>query len=181
MKKIALLILLFTIGASYGQAKKKDIKSNKVVPKVSTQEEKIIIIENNFNSDSDAVAYPSGDALSFEQEQKDDNNIYNTAGIEVQPEFPGGKELLFAFISKNFHYSDEMKENEINGKAIASFVIEKDGSISDIKVVRGIGFGTENEIIRVLKSMPKWNPGIQNGKKVRCSFMIPIMIYATRK
>lgn len=180
MKKIALLILLFTIGASYGQIKKKKIISKKVVPTVSTQGEKVTVIDRSTNSESEIIAYPSGDAPSFEQEQKDDNNIYNTAGIEVQPEFPGGRELLFAFISKNFHYSDEMKENDINGKTFASFIVEKDGSISDIKVVRGIGFGTENEIIRVLKSMPKWNPGIQNGKKVRCSFMIPIMIYATK-
>lgn len=180
MQKIVLFALLFTIGLSYGQVKDKEINSKKVVPTVSTQEEKIVITENNFNSEYEVVAYPSGDADTIQQEQEDDNNIYHSAGIEVQPEFPGGREILFAFISKNFRYTEQMKENEIKGKAIASFIIEKDGSISDVKVVRGIGFGTENEIIKVLKSMPKWNPGMQNGKKVRCSYMIPIMIYASK-
>jgi len=180
MKKLALLTLLLTMGLSYGQIKKKKTISKKVVPTVSTQGEKVTVIDRSTNSKSEIVAYPSGDAPNIQQEQEDENIIYNAAGIEVKPEFSGGNEKLFSFISKNFQYNDVMIENELKGRTIASFVVEKDGSISDIKVVRGMGFGTENEIIRVLKLMPKWNPGEQNGKKVRCSYMIPIAIYATK-
>ena len=179
MKKITVLALLFTIGISYSQTKKKENKSKKVVPTETIQEEKISIVEINPNSDSETIGNSSENAPIFE-EKEDDNTIYNSAGIELQPEFPGGNQILFSFISKNFKYTDEMKENELKGKVIASFVIEKDGSISDIKVIQSIGYGTDNEVIRVLKSMPKWIPGIQKGRKVRCSFVIPIMIYATK-
>lgn len=178
MTKITLFALLFTIGISYSQTKKKENKSKKVVPTETIQEEKITITEINSNSDTETITTLSEDAPIFEQE--DDNTIYNSAGIEVQPEFPGGNKILFTFISKNFKYTDEMKENEVKGRVVASFVVEKDGSLSDIKVIRSIGYGTEDEVLRILKSMPKWIPGEQNGKKVRCSYLIPIMIYATK-
>jgi protein TonB len=179
MKKITVLALLFTIGISYSQTKKKENKSKKVVPTETIQEEKISIVEINPNSDGETVGNPYGNAPVFD-EKEDDNTIYNSAGIEVQPEFPGGNKVLFTFISKNFKYTDEMKENELKGRVVASFVVEKDGSITDIKVVRGIGYETDYEVLRVLKSMPKWIPGEQNGRKVRCSYVIPIMIYATK-
>jgi len=178
MKKITLLALLFTIGISYSQTKKKENKSKKVVPTETIQEEKITITEINSNSDTEIITTLSEDAPILEQE--DEKTIYNSAGIEVQPEFPGGNKILFAFISKNFRYTDEMKENELKGRVVASFVVEKDGTLSDIKVIRSIGYGTEDEVLRILKSMPKWIPGEQNGKKVRCSYVIPIMIYATK-
>lgn len=178
MKKITLLALLFTIGISYSQTKKKENKSKKVVPTETIQEEKITITEINSNSDTEIITTLSENAPILEQE--DDKTIYNSAGIEVQPEFPGGNKILFTFISKNFKYTDEMKENELKGRVVASFVVEKDGSLSDIKVIRSIGYGTEDEVLRILKSMPKWIPGEQNGKKVRCSYVIPIMIYATK-
>jgi protein TonB len=178
MTKITLVALLFTIGISYSQTKKKENKSKKVVPTETIQEEKITITEINSNSDTETITTLSEDAPIFEQE--DDNTIYNSAGIEVQPEFPGGNKILFTFISKNFKYTDEMKENEVKGRVVGSFVVEKDGSLSDIKVIRSIGYGTEDEVLRILKSMPKWIPGEQNGKKVRCSYVIPIMIYATK-
>lgn len=176
MKRLAMLSLLFIIGCTYGQTKKKKSISKKVVPttKINTIVEKNyeIIDPKNDNSTSpignDEIYYQKGD----------DNKIYNIAGIEVSPDFPGGNKELFSFISKNFQFTDEMKENKLKGKIIASFVVEKDGSISDIKVIRGLGFGTENEAIRVLKLMPKWKPGMQNGKKVRCANLIPITIYA---
>lgn len=179
MKKITVLALLFTIGISYSQTKKKENKSKKVVPTETIQEEKISIVEINPNSDGETVGNPYGNAPVFD-EKEDDNTIYNSAGIEVQPEFPGGNKILFTFISKNFKYTDEMKEKELKGRVVASFVVEKDGSLSDIKVIRSIGYGTEDEVLRILKSMPKWIPGEQNGKKVRCSYVIPIMIYATK-
>jgi len=104
-----------------------------------------------------------------------DNNIYNTAGIEVKPEFPGGYEAFYKFIAENYITPNVVG---LNGKVYVAFVIEKDGSITDIKVLRDIGHGTGKEAIRVLELSPKWIPGEQNGKKVRCTYSLPINIMA---
>jgi len=104
---------------------------------------------------------------------EDDNQIYNTAGIEVKPDFPGGLEKFYKFIGKNFQVPEE---DGLKGKIFVTFVVEKDGSLTDIKVLRDIGYGTGKEAIRVLKSCPKWNPGEQNGKKVRVLYSLPISI-----
>lgn len=104
---------------------------------------------------------------------EEDNNIYNTAGIEVKPDFPGGIEKFYKFVSKNYQVPEE---EGLKGKVFVSFVVEKDGSLTDIKVLRDIGYGTGKEAIRVLKTCPKWNPGEQNGKKVRVLYSLPISI-----
>jgi periplasmic protein TonB len=104
---------------------------------------------------------------------EEDNGIYNTAGIQVQPEFPGGMDKFYKFIGKNFQVPDE---EGLKGKVFVTFVVEKDGSLTDIKVIRDIGYGTGKEAIRVLKSCPKWNAGEQNGKKVRVQYSLPISI-----
>jgi protein TonB len=104
---------------------------------------------------------------------EEDNNIYNTAGIEVKPEFPGGIDKFYKFVGKNYQVPEE---EGLKGKVFVSFVVEKDGSLTDIKVIRDIGYGTGKEAIRVLRSCPKWNPGEQNGKKVRVLYSLPINI-----
>ena len=104
---------------------------------------------------------------------EEDNSIYNTAGIEVKPDFPGGIEKFYKFVGKNYQVPEE---EGLKGKVFVSFVVEKDGSLTDIKVIRDIGYGTGKEAIRVLKSCPKWNPGEQNGKKVRVLYSLPINI-----
>ena len=80
------------------------------------------------------------------------------------------------YIRKTLQYPQVEKEAGIQGTCYVTFVVEKDGSLTDIKVVRDIGFGTGKEAIRVLKSCPKWNPGEQNGKKVRVLYSLPITI-----
>lgn len=103
----------------------------------------------------------------------DDNNIYNTAGIEVKPDFPGGIQKFYKFVGNNYRTPDE---EGLKGKVYVTFVVEKDGSLTDIKVIRDIGYGTGTEAVRVLKKCPKWNPGEQNGKKVRVQYSLPITI-----
>ena len=104
---------------------------------------------------------------------EEDNTVYNTAGIEVKPDFPGGMEKFNAFVAKNYQAPEE---EGLKGKVYVTFVVEKDGSLTDIKVLRDIGYGTGKEAIRVLNKCPKWTPGEQNGKKVRCTFSLPISI-----
>ena len=94
--------------------------------------------------------------------------------IEEDPEFPGGTDSLIAFIQRNLHYPDEAKLNKIEGKVFITFIIEVDGSVSNIKVLRDIGGGCGAEAVRVVKLMPKWKPGRQRGKAVRTQFNLPI-------
>lgn len=121
--------------------------------------------------DAELTVEPVGNGPS--QVVEEDNTIYNTAGIEVKPDFPGGLDKFYKFIGKNFQVPEE---EGLKGKIFVTFVVEKDGSLTDIKVIRDIGYGTGKEAIRVLKSCPKWNSGEQNGKKVRVLFSLPISI-----
>ena len=103
----------------------------------------------------------------------EDTNIYSSAGIEVKPDFPGGIEKFYKYVGNNYRAPEE---EGLKGKVYVTFVVEKDGSLTDIKVIRDIGYGTGQEAIRVLKKCPKWNPGEQNGKKVRVLYSLPITI-----
>lgn len=94
--------------------------------------------------------------------------------VEVLPAFPGGIQEFSKFLSSNLKYPSEAKKAGIEGRVFLNFIVEKDGSLSDIKVVRGIGGGCDEEAVRVLSLSPKWNPGVQNGRNVRVSYTIPI-------
>ncbi len=103
------------------------------------------------------------------------NTVYNTAGIEVKPEFPGGMDAFFQYIGKT--YNTPTSKDFLGGKVYVTFVIEKDGKVSDIKVLRDVGFDSGKEAIRVLELCPKWTPGRQNGQNVRCTFSLPILLH----
>ena len=105
--------------------------------------------------------------------EPDNDSIYQI--VEQMPQFPGGESALMEYVSKNVVYPEEAKEKEIQGRVFIGFVVEKDGSIGEVKVLRGIGGGCDEEAVRVIKGMPKWKPGMQKGKPVRVSYQIPIM------
>ena len=94
--------------------------------------------------------------------------------VEQMPEFPGGVEALMKYISENVKYPQEAKDKNISGRVVLGFVIEKDGSVNEVKVLRGIGGGCDDEAVRVIKTMPKWKPGRQKGEPVRVFYQIPI-------
>ena len=95
--------------------------------------------------------------------------------VESMPEFPGGQQALFKFLSENVKYPVIAQENGIQGRVICQFVVNKDGSIVDVEVVRSGGDPSlDKEAVRVIKSMPKWKPGKQRGKTVRVKFTVPI-------
>jgi len=121
--------------------------------------------------DAELTVEPVGTGVAAVVEE--DNTVYNTAGIEVKPDFPGGMDKFNQFVAKNYQTPEE---EGLKGKVYVTFVVEKDGSLTDIKVLRDIGYGTGKEAIRVLNKCPKWTPGEQNGKKVRCTFSLPISI-----
>jgi protein TonB len=93
---------------------------------------------------------------------------------DVMPEFPGGLEELYKYLGSNMKYPPMARENGIQGKVFVSFVVEKDGSITQIKELRGIGGGCDKEAKRVVKKMPKWKAGEQNGIPVRVRYTLPV-------
>ena len=95
--------------------------------------------------------------------------------MEERPSFPGGQQKLMEFIANNIRYTDEMKETGITGRVVVSFVIKKDGSIGEPKIIRSIHPLFDNEALRVISSMPKWRPGSQRGKRVEVTYSIPIL------
>ncbi len=103
-----------------------------------------------------------------------DNTVYNFNSIETQPQFPGGMSRFYAYLRKSVNYPEMAKDNDIQGKVYLSFVVEKNGSLTDIKVDRSLGGGTDEEAVRVLRESPRWIPGVQNGKAVRVKYNIPI-------
>ena len=95
--------------------------------------------------------------------------------VEKQPEFPGGTTALMKFLGDNIKYPVIAQENGIQGRVITNFVVERDGSISDVQVVRGQDPSLDREAVRVIKTMPKWTPGQQRGKPVRVRFTLPVV------
>ncbi len=95
--------------------------------------------------------------------------------VEEMPEFPGGMEALLSYLGKNIKYPSMAQENNIQGRVIVEFVVNKDGSIVDPVVKRSIDPSLDNEAMRVVKSMPKWKPGKQRGKPVRVRYTVPVL------
>ena len=93
---------------------------------------------------------------------------------QEQPEFPGGDAARNKFLKDNLRYPADAREQYISGTVYLTFVVERDGSITDIRILRGIGGGCEEEAVRVVRMMPKWTPGKQNGNPVRVQFNLPI-------
>lgn len=94
--------------------------------------------------------------------------------VEEQPSFPGGEAALMEFLGKNIAYPPMARESGIQGTVFVTFVVEPDGSVTNVKILRGIGGGCDEEAMRVVRNMPKWKPGKQRGKPVRVQFNLPI-------
>ena len=94
--------------------------------------------------------------------------------VEEMPQFPGGPSALFEYLSKNIKYPVVAEENGVQGRVIVTFVVERDGSITDVKVVKSVDPSLDKEAQRVVKSMPHWIPGKQNGSAVRVKYTVPV-------
>lgn len=94
--------------------------------------------------------------------------------VEKMPEFPGGQEKLYEYLGKNISFTQCAKEGGVQGKVYIQFVIERDGSITDVNTVRGLSCGLNNVAEKAVKNMPNWTPGEQRGKKVRVKYTLPV-------
>ena len=113
----------------------------------------------------------SEEILTIEEEEIK-NDVFVL--VEQMPEFPGGQEAMFKFLSATIIYPKEARDNGIEGKVFVNFTIEKDGSINEVKVIRGVHPLLDEEAVRVVESFPKWKPGKQKGKTVRVSYNLPL-------
>jgi protein TonB len=106
---------------------------------------------------------------------KDGNDLNYAGTVEIMPEFVGGMDAWAKFLGKNLRYPIQARDEGIQGRVTVSFVVEKNGELSNVKVLRGIGYGCDEEAIRVIKKSPFWKPGFQNGRPVRVSYVMPIV------
>jgi periplasmic protein TonB len=112
-------------------------------------------------------------AISLNEEAQQPEEAVLTV-VEEMPSFPGGNEKLRNFLQRNLKYPVQAAESGVQGKVMVGFTVGRDGSLSDIKVLRGIGGGCDEEALRVIRSMPRWLPGTQAGKKVDVRFTLPV-------
>ena len=105
-------------------------------------------------------------------DESDELEVYQI--VEQMPEFPGGEEVMMQYIAEQVKYPAEAKKAGAYGRVFIGFIVEPDGSLSDIKVLRGMGYGCDEEALRVAKFMPKWQPGMHRGKAVRVQYLVPV-------
>jgi TonB family protein len=125
------------------------------------------------------INYENGEYDEFVGEQMEANNESLDGdvflSVEENPEFPGGPAKLLEYIQKNLEYPEAARENEIQGRVFVGFIVEEDGSVSNVKILRGIGYGCDEEAIRLVNSLPKFKPGKQRGKPIRVQYTLPIV------
>jgi periplasmic protein TonB len=107
-----------------------------------------------------------------EEEEFEEEQIF--AVVEAMPEYPGGEIARMRYLADNIKYPTMARESGIQGRVYVTFVVERDGSVTDVRVLRGIGGGCDEEAIRVVSNMPKWVPGRQRNKPVRVQFNLPV-------
>ncbi|MBP6260342.1 MAG: energy transducer TonB [Paludibacter sp.] len=129
-------------------------------------------VEINTEDNKDKVVAISAPVTSAPIEEEEDNVIFQV--VEKMPSFPGGDAALFKFLGDNVKYPVIAQENGVQGRVICQFVVNRDGSIVDVEVVRSVDASLDKEAIRVIKSMPKWSPGQQRGKPVRVKYTLPV-------
>lgn len=115
--------------------------------------------------------------VGFSQQltEKDPKNEDVFIAVEKMPEYPGGNEAMMDYLSKNLKYPDDAAEKNIQGKVYVSFIVSKEGKVSDVEVIRGVNESLDNEAIRIVKAMPPWKVGMQGDKPVKVKFTLPIV------
>lgn len=112
--------------------------------------------------------------MVFEEAPEEEETDQIFMVVEDQPTPQGGMQAFYEFVSKNMKYPSQARRMGIEGKVFVQFVVDKDGSLSDVQAIKGIGAGCDEEAVRVVKQAPKWSPGKQRGKPVRVRMVLPI-------
>jgi len=149
---------------------KQVVQINVVEDDVQVDEDIDINVEADQNTEVEEYVAPV--KLDAEEESEEERQIFMV--VESMPEFPGGEAALYKFLAENIKYPQMAKESGIQGRVFVTFVVERDGRVTDVRVLRGIGGGCDEEAIRVVSNMPKWAPGKQRGKPVRVQYNLPV-------
>ncbi len=124
------------------------------------------------NDEDEGVVLKANEQAIDEKPKEEETKVFDV--VEQMPDFPGGQGALLKWINDNIRYPSIAEENNIQGRVICQFVVERDGSITDVQVMKSVDPSLDKEAIRVLKKMPRWNPGMQNGSPVRVKFTLPV-------
>ena len=144
---------------------------NVVEDDVELEQQDILSSEDNQQEAQTAVYTPP--AVVEEEEEEAAQQIFTV--VEEMPEFPGGQGELLKYLGHSIRYPVIAQENGIQGRVVCAFVINRDGSIVDAEVLRGVDPSLDKEALRVINSMPKWKPGKQRGKPVRVKYTVPVV------
>jgi len=142
-------------------------------------ENKAVGAETTQGKGGDAVPLPADGGSGTSTPPAPDNTVYTTGGVDVMPTPVGGDAAWAKFLSKNLRFPPAAQEDGVSGRVYMSFVIEKDGSLSNISIEKAAGHGFDEEAMRVLKLAKAWKPGMQNGQPVRVRYIIPINFQLT--
>jgi periplasmic protein TonB len=143
--------------------------------------QELVIVDDDVEIDEEFTIDVEADAFSevqeftpiVVQEEEIAEDVIFTV-VEDQPSFPGGEEARIRYLQENLRYPQMAREAGIQGTVFVTFVVERDGSVTDVRVIRGIGGGCDEEAVRVVRNMPRWEPGRQRGQPVRVQFNMPI-------
>ncbi|MDR3137413.1 MAG: energy transducer TonB [Tannerellaceae bacterium] len=152
-------------------------------PPVPVVSEVLNVVEDNVNLEQQDILSSEDDQSSaqtqlyvapvaVEEEEESEHQIFTV--VEKMPEFPGGQSALLRFLATSIKYPVIAQENGIQGRVVVAFVVNKDGSVVEAEVVRGVDPSLDKEALRVIGIMPKWSPGEQRGKPVRVKYTVPV-------
>lgn len=150
----------------------------KVTEKEVVEEEEMPTIEEIKENETGAVAVEGTGEVVFDEpapvvaEESDDDKLF--IAVEQSAEFPGGMEAMYKFLNKNQKYPAAARRMGVEGKVFVKFIVDREGAISNIEIMKGINADLDKEAIRLIKMMPPWKPGKQNGRAVKSQFVLPI-------
>ena len=146
-----------------------ELKSQDDLSKTNTA---IGVFDVKGNDEAEGEVLKAKEVVVDEKPKEEETKVFDV--VEQMPQFPGGPQALFEYLSKNIKYPVVAEENGIQGRVIVTFVVERDGSITDVKVAKSVDPSLDKEAMRVVKSMPHWIPGKQNGAAVRVKYTVPV-------
>ncbi|QZT36255.1 energy transducer TonB [Halosquirtibacter xylanolyticus] len=135
-------------------------------------DEEVIEDEMEIEESDDVDGPVKVETVVEDEKEAEEEEIFNF--VEDMPMFPGGNAALLKYIGKTVKYPVIAQENGIQGRVFVTFVVEKDGSVTDVRIARGVDKALDREAVRVVKTLPRWKPGMQRGKAVRVSYSVPI-------
>ena len=124
------------------------------------------------NDEAEGEVLKAKEVVVDEKPKEEETKVFDV--VEQMPSFPGGPSALMQYLSSNIKYPVVAEENGVQGRVVCTFVVERDGSITDVRVIKSVDPSLDKEAVRVVKSMPKWIPGKQNGSAVRVKYTVPV-------